>query len=126
MNSPAATADHMTKNIPTAILFREEGSRPRRFRTGSTTLSFRGISMRMSTASNMVSHAAGNWNFIWGDSEKRRSHQNLRENEKPAQSNCSPNRSWQFLCSHMWVLGSTALSGYCFGTPRWPNLNTVR
>ncbi|PWA19779.1 hypothetical protein CCH79_00006741 [Gambusia affinis] len=49
----------MTKNIPTAILFREEGSRPRRFRKGSTTLSLRGMSMRMSTASNMVSQAAG-------------------------------------------------------------------
>lgn len=63
--SPAATAEHMTKNIPTAILFSEEGSRPRRFRMGSTTLSFRGISMRMSTASNMVSQAAGKRNVIW-------------------------------------------------------------
>lgn len=63
--SPAATADHMTKNIPTAILFREEGSRPRRFRMGSTTLSLRGISIRMSTASNMVSQAAGKRNVIW-------------------------------------------------------------
>lgn len=65
-NSPAATADHMTKNIPTAILFKEEGSRPRCFRMGSTTLSFRGISRRMSTASNMVSQAAGKRNVIWG------------------------------------------------------------
>lgn len=59
---PAATADHMTKNIPTAILFKEEGSKPRCFRMGSTTLSFRGISKRMSTASNMVSQAAGKRN----------------------------------------------------------------
>ncbi|TNN69065.1 hypothetical protein EYF80_020768 [Liparis tanakae] len=62
----------MTKNIPTAILFREEGSRPRRFRMGSTTLSFRGISMRMSTASNMVSQAAGKRNVIWEEKHKSR------------------------------------------------------
>lgn len=66
LHSPAATAEHITKNIPTAILFREEGSRPRRFRMGSTTLSLRGISIRMSTASNMVSQAAGKRNVIWG------------------------------------------------------------
>lgn len=64
-HSPAATADHMTKNIPTAILFKEEGRRPRCFRMGSTTLSFRGISRRMSTASNMVSQAAGKRNVNW-------------------------------------------------------------
>ena len=66
LHSPAATAENITKNIPTAILFREEGSRPRRFRMGSTTLSLRGISMRMSTASNMVSQAAGKRNVTWG------------------------------------------------------------
>lgn len=57
---PAAKAEHMTKNMPTAILFSEEGSRPCRLRTGSTSLSFSGMSSRMSTASNMVSQAAGN------------------------------------------------------------------
>lgn len=71
-NWPAATADHMTKNIPTAILFKEEGSRPRCFRMGSTTLSFRGISRRMSTASNMVSQAAGKRNVIWGCEQRSR------------------------------------------------------
>lgn len=68
---PAATADHITKNIPTAILFREEGSRPRRFRNGSTTLSLRGMSMRMSTASNMVSQAAGKVNFVRKNQRRR-------------------------------------------------------
>lgn len=57
--SPAAKAEHMTKNIPTAILFREDGSRPCLLSTGSTSLSFSGMSRRMSTASNMVSQAAG-------------------------------------------------------------------
>lgn len=59
VDSPAATAEHITKNMPTAILFSEEGSRPLRFRMGSTTLSFKGISIRISTASNIVSQAAG-------------------------------------------------------------------
>ena len=58
--SPAAKAEHITKNIPTAILFKDDGSRPFRFKMGSTSLSFRGINRRMSTASNMVSQAAGN------------------------------------------------------------------
>lgn len=57
--SPAAKAEHMTKNIPTAILFKEDGSRPCLLSTGSTSLSFSGMSKRMSTASNMVSQAAG-------------------------------------------------------------------
>lgn len=65
VDSPAATAEHMTKNIPTAILFREEGSRPLRLRMGSTTLSFRGINMRISTASNMVSQAGGKRKDCW-------------------------------------------------------------
>lgn len=69
--SPAATADHITKNIPTAILFRGEGSRPRRFRMGSTTLSLRGMSMRMRTASNMVSQAAGKVNFVRKNQRRR-------------------------------------------------------
>lgn len=51
----------MTKNMPTAIRFREDGSSPCRRSTGSTSLSFSGISSRMSTALNMVSQAAGNW-----------------------------------------------------------------
>lgn len=80
VHSPAATAEHMTKNIPTAILFREEGSRPRRFRIGSTTLSFRGISMIMSTASNMVSQAGGKRNVIWGiQGEKHGMKKNKRQ-----------------------------------------------
>lgn len=57
---PAAKAEHMTKNIPTAILFKDDGSKPFLFKMGSTTLSFKGINRRMSTASNMVSQAAGN------------------------------------------------------------------
>lgn len=58
---PAAKAEHITKNIPTAILFSEDGSKPCLFRMGSTSLSFKGMRIRMSTASNMVSQAAGNW-----------------------------------------------------------------
>lgn len=58
---PAAKAEHMTKNMPTAILFREDGSRPFLLKMGSTSLSFTGMSRRMSTASNMVSQAAGSW-----------------------------------------------------------------
>lgn len=62
---PAANAEHMTKNIPTAILFSEDGSKPFLFKMGSTSLSFKGIRMRISTASNMVSQAAGNWKRRW-------------------------------------------------------------
>lgn len=51
----------MTKNMPTAILFRDDGRRPLLLKMGSTSLSFSGINRRMSTASNMVSQAAGNW-----------------------------------------------------------------
>lgn len=51
----------MTKNIPTAILLRDDGRRPFLLNMGSTSLSFSGINRRMSTASNMVSQAAGNW-----------------------------------------------------------------
>lgn len=58
--SPAAKAEHMTKNMPTAMRFRDDGSRPLLLSAGSTSLSFSGISRRMSTASNMVSQAAGN------------------------------------------------------------------
>lgn len=58
--SPAAKAEHMTKNMPTAMRFRDEGSQPLLLSAGSTSLSFSGISRRMSTASNMVSQAAGN------------------------------------------------------------------
>lgn len=65
--SPAAKAEHMTKNIPTAILFSEEGSKPFLFKMGSTSLSFKGIRIRISTASNMVSQAAGNWKGTWLD-----------------------------------------------------------
>lgn len=49
----------MTKNMPTATLFREDGSRPRRRSAGSTSRSLSGTSSTMSTASNMVSQAAG-------------------------------------------------------------------
>lgn len=65
VDSPAATTEHMTKNMPTAILFRGEGSRPLRLRMGSTTLSLRGINMRINTASNMVSQAAGKRKVFW-------------------------------------------------------------
>lgn len=57
---PAAKAEHITKNIPTAILFSEDGSKPFLFKMGSTSLSFKGMRIRISTASNMVSQAAGN------------------------------------------------------------------
>ncbi|GAA6101901.1 uncharacterized [Tachysurus ichikawai] len=63
-------AEHMTKNIPTTILFSEDGSRPLRFSIGSTTLSFRGISIRINTASTIVNQAAGNVNTpMWPNPE---------------------------------------------------------
>lgn len=62
---PAANAEHITKNIPTAILFSEDGSKPFLFKMGSTNLSFKGIRIRISTASNIVNQAAGNWQDRW-------------------------------------------------------------
>lgn len=109
-NWPAATADHMTKNIPTAILFKEEGSRPRCFRMGSTTLSFRGISRRMSTASNMVSQAAGKRNVIWGvwtkeqirwDRSKKAPKQNKNNNKNKLPNYIVTKLS---VCMRLWCL----------------------
>lgn len=94
LHSPAATADHMTKNIPTAILFREEGSRPRRFSMGSTTLSLRGISRRMSTASNIVSQAAGRRNNIWRIQKRKNCENGVQSNKGwNLQRMCIPTQS---------------------------------
>lgn len=127
-HSPAATADHMTKNIPTAILFKEEGSRPRCFRMGSTTLSFRGISRRMSTASNMVSQAAGKRNVNYWVWTKERTRWNRSKKEKNTKTktiktnystatqnvNALEHSSCRSVCVCVCVI-----SWYCFSTPRW-------
>lgn len=100
----------MTKNIPTAILFKEEGSRPRCFRMGSTSLSFRGISRRMSTASNMVSQAAGKRNVIWGVRTKEQIRWDRSKKAPKQNKNNSKNKLPNYtvtklsVCMRLWCL----------------------
>lgn len=118
--SPAATADHMTKNIPTAILFREEGSRPRRFRMGSTTLSFRGISMRMSTASNMVSQAAGKRNVIWSARGRQREWERECAKSNKGMAIRGEHPTWFYQRSYAYVRRERAHeASHYFSTPKW-------
>lgn len=59
---PAVKTEHITLNIPMAILSKGDGNKSFLPKVESTSLSLKGMDSRMSTASNVLSQAAGN---VW-------------------------------------------------------------